>query len=345
MSTPKPKPTDKMVVRGVTYIDEQYNIRNIDDSETRLWSILKEYYVRVKIGTLSGAFDPGDYEIQLKINSQDTGLYYQPTNPSVCHPEKPKTETGWKQLRPLGAQQWSTSFRLIRCAIGTGNEDLTMLVRLKDDKTGPVYSKRVAGKVPQARHRDGNYEIVYILDYRSVEGVPPSYSVATPDEAEAKKAVDKAADNWETVMDDAISIKHFSEVSDPNSTNTVISPYWRGSPGICRMGHALACMIVAVDADSHIIGSHLLKVSYPPGTPIDGETPQWTNDLDLAQDGNTEGLFYYLPNVMEHELGHAFGLGHARSRQHTMGKYDFFYLHLTTNDQHGMEQVIASHGD
>ena len=82
-----------------------------------------------------------------------------------------------------------------------------MLVRLKDDKTGPVYSKRVAGKVPQARHRDGDYEIVYILDYRSVEGVPPSYSVATPDEAEGKKAADKAADNWETVMDDAISIK------------------------------------------------------------------------------------------------------------------------------------------
>ena len=132
MSTPKPKPTDKMVVRGVTYIDEQYNIRNIDDSETRLWGILKEYYVRIKIETTSAAFDPGDYEIQLKINSQDTGLYYQPTNPSVCHPEKPKTETEWKQLRPLGAQQWSTSFRLIRCAIGTGNnEDLTMLVQAR----------------------------------------------------------------------------------------------------------------------------------------------------------------------------------------------------------------------
>ena len=221
-----------------------------------------------------------------------------------------------------------------------------MLVRLKDDKTGPVYSKRVAGKVPQARHRHDDYELVYILDYRSVEGVPPSYTVATPDEAEAKKATDKAADNWETVMDDAISIKHFLEVSDPNSTNTVVSPYWRGSPGVCRTGHALACITYAVDADSHIVGSHLLKVSYPPGSPIDGDTPQWTNDLDLAQaDSDTIGLFYYLPNVLEHELGHAFGLGHARSRQHTMGKYDFFYLYLTTNDQHGMEQAIASHGD
>ena len=65
----------------MTYIDEGYNVRNIDDDETRLWDILKEYYVRVKIGTLSGVFNPGDYEIQLKINSQDTGLYYQPTNP------------------------------------------------------------------------------------------------------------------------------------------------------------------------------------------------------------------------------------------------------------------------
>ena len=134
-------------------------------------------------------------------------------------------------------------------------------------------------------------------------------------------------------------------MSDPDSTNTVISPYWRGSPDICRTGRALACITVAVDADSHIIGSHLLKVSYPPEAPIDGKTPQWTNNLDKAQDDNTRGLFYYLPNVMEHEFGHAFGLGHARSRQHTMGKYDFFYLNLTTNDQHGMEQAIASHGD
>ena len=89
----------------------------------------------------------------------------------------------------------------------------------------------------------------------------------------------------------------------------------------------------------------MIRISYPPDEPIDGKAPQWTNNVDKAQDDETIGLFYYLPNVMEHELGHAFGLGHARSRQHTMGKYDFFYLYLTTNDQHGMEQAIASHGD
>ena len=337
-----------MVVLGVTYLAEfTSNVHNIDDIETQHWGILKEYHVRVEIGTLAVAFDPGDYEIQLKINSQDTGLYYSPPgHPSVCHPEKPNTETTWRPLRPnRGVLQWRASFALIRCGIGTGNnEDLTMLVRLKDDKAGPVYSKRVAGKVPQARHRDGNYELIYSLNYRSVDGVRPPYPVDTPDEAEAKEAADKAAHNWETVMDDAISIKHYSDVEDAVTT-VRISPYWKGSPDICSLGNFLGCISIPTDSESHIYGTHRMRVVYPPAKPRDGVTPRWTNDIDQAQEGDTLGLFYYLPTLMAHEFGHAFGLGHPTSSRHTMGSYDYFYLYLTTNDQYGMEQAIAPHDD
>ena len=350
MPTPTPGPTDKITVIGVTYEEEGTGtVRNVDGAGTRGWGILKEYRVKVEIRTLADAFDPGDYDIQLNLHSQDTGIYHsQPGVLSVCHPEKPGTETDWKRIRPnRTGLEWRVSFDLIRCSIGVeNNKGLTMLVKHKDDRVGPVFSKNITNKIPRAPHREGIYSLGYHLNYTSVEGVAPTtYSVDTPDEAQARKAVSIAADDWETAVDDAISIKPSQDIASGDFDIVRISPYWWGSPGICNPEKSYACITVNVDADSHINGSHRIRVSYPPSKPVDDDAPRWTNKLDLALDDSSRGLYYYFPNGMAHELGHAFGLSHTRDSKHTMGPYNFTYVQITPNDQHGMEQAVASHDD
>ena len=143
----------------------------------------------------------------------------------------------------------------------------------------------------------------------------------------------------------------FSEDAPGLVPDVTIKRHWyKVLTNKCGSWHALACVKQDGSQDYPHLGGHTMYINYPPkGWNWRGFVTRWTNDIVTAQNKNFKDVYYYMPQIVMHELGHVMGLGHYKGATatdaHIMGGYK---MHgpvgsPSPNDKHGMAEVRRAH--
>ena len=132
--------------------------------------------------------------------------------------------------------------------------------------------------------------------------------------------------------------------------NVEIKAYWAGSETNtrgCQLRSANAC--IGVDGDYPHLDSTTMWIKYPPAIQtIFGHWPKWTvvTIPPPLTDYPARQAFFYLPQVIGHELGHGLGVIHLPDG-HMMGRYKrgTVWTGPTASDLYGFNQTRLSHSD
>ncbi len=278
----------------------------------------------------------GDYEFRFESNPSHTGYYIIRNHDEDCGLANQGDE----------ATSWSTNtgpvVRLIRCGLGeSGNTGFHVLARRLGTVNGTVIHQ--TGEITQALHRDGQTTFYQDLDYP--EGAKTNYAslghykptVIARAVAEGKNGVDRAV----------IGLSPLREVTTDDA-HVTIKAFWRdgGTPRTCSVD-AVACYYMT-NTYPHLNDDNLWitvpPVAFDPVTfPMESE---WTDSSAVSTDPMTNGRYFFLPNILAHEFGHALGLKHlSRVEAHIMSEYTKMYEWAgpSTGDLNGFREVANPH--
>ena len=229
-----------------------------------------------------------DHLYKLRVPA-DTGYQIRPTSVKSCNWSSPPiADTAW--VNP------DTSFHLIRCKRGTGQASIDGWKK-PASSTGTTGTLILTlGPIAQAWHQHDNKVDYLITNPLLADPRPPkadpSYTPISQQVSEI--GILRAASRWKRDQ------SHADFVPASSSHDTTIKGYWNPEEGGTedRCVGTIACLT----------WDGILWIEYPPQFPSAATWNRWTNELSLAK---KDRKYYYLPQVMMHELGHAAGLGHA----------------------------------
>ncbi len=266
------------------------------------------------------------------------------------------TQTPW--------QASTDAFYIERCGLGDGSSKLEIMARAFDSggvaRDLGTYASVV---MPQASHQADNV-VMYRIGDLPPTATPTPTSVHVPIDPyptpDFPAAIATAASEWNSAAlgvsfcgdDDGacrvsntdgrrITIDVVTPIPTPAAPSTP-TPRIDGCGGL----GALACVTDDRElGDSHI-GNQTMIVINPvhiyvenfPGV-YELVEAQWTEDQSLAQQAN----YYYRPETLLHEFGHAAGLGHGYLPDDVMYQKNTAQPGLTDNDKRAMEANYAGH--
>ena len=237
----------------------------------------------------------------------DTGFQLSRTTNKCDWTSPPPTSYGSLRLNT------GVEFHLIRCSLGTGAATVSV-------EKGPSPRESVAAWT-NVRHswHTGDPTITYHLNTSIGESM-----------------LTDGLSKMETGWDGATATVNF-ESSSSTGADVVVMGY-AASANKCPTG-AVACISGVHPSHYPHLPKRKLYVGFPA---IKGKI--WTNDYSKAT-GKDKELYYYMPLVLMHEMGHAGGLGHLPFRVGVMSLYDYngVFSAPTPIDERGMREALESH--
>ena len=213
----------------------------------------------------------------------------------------PRNHTGWADP--------ADEFYLVRCKRGTGKEFLYLQKRPLQSLANPPLVE-FGSKIEEAWHRH-DHQVDYQIDSSLLDKGPPTGYAHSRDMSAAgfELGTGNAANAWNNTQTDV------DFVPVESSPDTTIQAYWNpsGGEGLINRCRTIACThpTTGGSADYPHLQHQDTWVEFPPQYPLDTSPKQWTNSTWYAK--RYPQSYYYLPQVMMHELGHIAGLGHAHS--------------------------------
>ena len=291
---------------------------------------------------------PG-YEYELAAYG-DTGFQINPVPTSPAgHPTA--RECDWSTPPPVNTG-WvgpDDEFFLVRCDLGTGKLPLYLRKRPQHSSSNPPLTK-LGSVIEEAWHR-ADHQVDYKVDSSLLIQGPPfgythtNYISATDFEA----GVNKAAVVWNNTQVAKHAKVHASFSAVTGSPDTTIQGYWNPTGGTNlqnRCSGSVACTDPSTGGSADY--PHLMHqnfwVEFPPQYNRDPAPKQWTNIFKIAH--KRPDLYYYLPHIMMHELGHIAGLGHANYGNIMGGVDPTNYKPLigpSSYDLDGMKHIYQNH--
>ena len=335
--TPRPGQPSPSFLFDAQILYEQ--TKPIQDATQTHWSVLHWADVDVQITNAPGSTaDPQNYSFTLQLNSADTGFYVA-TVSADCGP------SSWTFTGPPGP------IRLIRCGLGsTSNTGMKITAML--NPSGPTFDVMSTGRIEQGWHRD-DLVTSYYMDLASLDGSqqPGFNNYTNADRTQFETEIDDGAAEWNRRTSRTVFQKLVLS-SPPEILSAVIDVhikgYWYEIAGHCGPPPqpnwvVLGCTTSGVGTYPHVGLEQPLWLKFPPGGMTVDSTgnivvTEWTTSLSDAR----KPEFYYLPQIVKHELGHSAGLGHLFIGTLTMSEHALVAT-LQTRDVDAMKEVTNPH--
>ena len=282
-----------------------------------------------------------DYQFKLDLNTGGTGFNRAMGHSPSCYPNSGPTETEWV----IGGRVTPS---LIRCGLGqASNSGMT----LKGQRIGTnrEFTVKTTGSIKQGWHRHDRH-VSYRVDLDTIDGIRPSYVSSSFDyRTDTESEIPKAVETWNNA-----SGRTLIELSTSLYPDVKVRAYWFTNIGD-RCGQTLGSITlgcVREDRGTTTVYPHngdlTMWIKHPPqGWSYQaGAITQWTTDAGIAGNPQFRQTHFYLPQILEHEFGHTFGLGHP-PEGNVMGPYEVRHPveSLTGDDKHGMREVLRTHND
>ena len=235
-------------------------------------------------------------------------------------------------------------FNLVRCKLGTGNARIS--VEKGDARLRPEVN--YWEPVRRSWHME-TVSLGYYMKYQFISPTtrPSQFPLhnAVNFGTEIEKGLTSAATAWNNANAGITFINDPLTASNQLSHNPDITlqGYWMGET-TCGSIHVLACATLSPGTSHrypHFNKQHIY-VKFPPDT-----RKAWTNQLSVAT-GPDRGRYYYIPNLMMHEMGHTGGLGHLPPiRLGVMSTYSHAGPRSAPSgmDKSGMQAATEPHTD
>ena len=297
-TTPTNQTSDRPFSASVRYLSH-----SIDNGNRVQWGMFEHRYIAMEMTPSDPPEIPlltaAEHKFRLWTNPSGTGLYVVTDNDLECDPGDEGGEyTEW-------SNRLNQSPRLIRCDIGNAasNVEVQML------RNGEHAFTTIAsiGPIPHGWHREGGLT-KYIKALATPEGVKPARLPANyHDSSVFSNSVDQARD----AINGAVVGSALKEMFIASNAHVEIKPYWEGADK-CTSG-SLGCYTIG-GAYPHLHNDKAIWILTPPSEPVDFfgvkvET-QWTHTTSVYNLFLAEYTYYFLPNIMAHEMGHTLGLFH-----------------------------------
>ena len=324
--TPKPKPT-------VLFRASVFNVDNesVHDGAPMSWDIFQERLLRIDIETVARGTVMADYDFQLYTNPSGTGLHTYRGNPD-CDGGHLFDSSNWVKGPVLHVG-------LTRCGLGEVRND-GVQVRGRLSPAGTPFVVTNTRNFMQATHFEGG-RIGYYFNLEPIYGTRPE--TLSDDYFNKKILKDSAADAADALNGARSGI--LSEGSD-----IPVAAFWDGGGKCGGPPHGLACHIGFVnDRTLPHYNRAEMWVRYPPNGFVKGNPTEWTNDPNLIS-ADREGIYYFLPQAIAHEFGHAFGLDHlsvfGENRLMWAGlREESDTIEIGEVDKDALREVTRQHGD
>ena len=313
-----------------------YGGNDITDGQQVEWGIFEVRSITIEIDTWDFTSEQSDYKFKLDLNSSETGFYAYNGN-FECDPAN--IGNAVTTFTPGRAPNWT----IVRCGLGSlGNNGFQVIAQLNSG--GADIALNNTGEIPLAWHREDR-QVSYLMQLATIEGSRPAALPGTYvyDRALAEGSVSTAVNR----LSNRIGGAPFSALPP---YDVEIKAYWAGSETNtrgCQLRNATAC--IGVGGSYPHLDSTTMWIKYPPAIQtMFGDWPEWT-DVTTAPPPyayRARLAFFYLPQVIGHELGHGLGVIHL-PLGHMMGRYipGTVWTGPTPSDLYGFNQTRLSHSD
>ena len=221
-----------------------------------------------------------DYELKVAVPS-GTGFRNGTSYTQQCNwNAAPSTVIPWS------SSSESSTFDLIRCSVGDVSSKISVRARLANGEEWTYYEFPVR----QGWHR---------------KGAKAKYAF-TPTTSATSQLVNAALPTARNAWNQSPAGVTLCEGDDCGSYSSGDGTITVFVGGTC--GDGVACLIPSLSNYPHQT-DNILRIEASPTARL-GARRYWTNDLD---DARRDYRYFYLPAVIMHEFGHAFGIGHNSS--------------------------------